>query len=230
MADATFITGEIINKMIEISGLLDEVKASPYRDIVITAPHSGIVTFASLKPGDKLEGPQGQWKEKPGDLIATLERERNPKPICAPEKGELSVVHSELEGQFVESGTPLAIMRHLLTRSEVERIILQKALFLFRAPERAKYYFTPEVDKKIRASDAHSVQVRDGMEILIMSRMKRESPLRYSGPEGVIYAVYFKYNENMDAGAPLIGVCPKDQLAAVQEVIMRVQTEWRARD
>ena len=43
---------------------------------------------------------------------------------------------------------------------------------------------------------------------------------------GVIYAVYFSYNENMDADAPLIGVCPEDQLPVIQDVIMRVQTEW----
>ena len=169
--------------MIDISALLDEIKASPYREIVITAPHTGRVTFAGLKTGDKVLGPQGQWKEKPGTQLATLERERNPKPICTPEKGEISELHSELEGCFVEAGTPLAVLRHMLTREEVQRAILQKALHLFRAPERAKYYFTPEVDKKIRASDAHSVAVRDGMELLIMSRMKREVPLHYTGPE-----------------------------------------------
>lgn len=216
--------------MIDISALLDEIKASPYREIVIAAPHTGQVSFAGLRPGDTVHGPQGQWKEKPGSLVATLTRERNPKPICAPEKGEISEVRDELEGRFVEAGTRLAVLRHMLTREEVQRIILQKALHLFRAPERAKYYFTPEVDKKIRASDAHSVAVREGMDLLIMSRMKREAPLRYSGPEGVIYAVYFTYNENMDAGAPLIGVCPRDQLPAIQDVIMRVQTEWTEKD
>lgn len=212
--------------MINISALLDEIKASPFREIIIRAPHTGRVAFADLKAGDTVTGPQGQWKEKPGTHIATLERERNPKPICAPEKGEVSLVHDELEGQFVEAGTPLAVLRHMLTSDEVQRAILQKALHLFRAPERAKYYFTPEVDKKIRASDAHSVIVREGMELFIMSRMKREVPLSYSGPNGVIYAVYFKYNDNMDVGAPLIGVCPQDQLPAIQDVIMRVQTEW----
>ena len=40
----------------------------------------------------------------------------------------------------------------------------------------------------------------------------------------------FTYNENIDAGAPLIGVCPQDQLPAIQEVIMRVQTEWTEKD
>lgn len=216
--------------MINISSLLDEIKASPYREIVIRTPHTGRVTFAGLTQGDKAVGPQGQWKEKPGTLIATLERERNPKPICAPEKGEVSIVHSNLEGQFVEAGTPLAVLRHMLTKDEVQGIILQKTLHLFRAPERAKYYFTPDVDKKIRAADAQSVAVRDGMELLIMSRMKREVPLNYTGPDGVIYAVYFKINDNMDSGAPLLGVCPKDQLPAIQDVIMRVQTEWTEKE
>ena len=216
--------------MIDISALLDEIKASPYREIVITAPHTGRVTFAGLKTGDKVLGPPGQGQENPAPQLATLERERNPKPICTPEKGEISELHSELEGCFVEAGTPLAVLRHMLTREEVQRAILQKALHLFRAPERAKYYFTPEVDKKIRASDAHSVAVRDGMELLIMSRMKREVPLHYTGPDGVIYAVYFKYSENMDTGAPLIGVCPQDQLPAIQDVIMRVQTEWTEKE
>ncbi len=212
--------------MIDISALLDEIKASPYREIIIRTPHTGRVTFAAVKAGETVMGPQGQWKEKPGTQIATLERERNPKPICAPEKGEISLVHTELEGRFVEAGAPLAVLRHMLTRDEVQRIILQRALYLFRAPERAKYYFTPEADKKIRASDAHSMIVREGMELFIMSRMKREVPLSYTGPDGVIYAVYFKYNDNMDVGAPLIGVCPQDQLPAIQDVIMRVQTEW----
>lgn len=213
--------------MIDISALLEEIKASPFREISIKAPHSGIVRFMQIEPADKVDGLTGQWKEKPGTQIAILERERNPKPICAPEKGEITHVFKEMEGKYVEAGVTLAIMRHFLTRTEVERMILQKALYLFCAPERAKYYFTPEIDKKIRASAAYSVAVRDGMDILIMSRMKREAPLRYTGPEGVIYAVYFTYNENMNAGAPLIGVCPKDQVSAIQEVILRVQTEWR---
>ena len=110
--------------MINISALLDEIKASPYREIVISTPHSGTVTFSGIKQGDKVVGPQGQWKEKPGTLIATLERERNPKAISAHEKGEISLLHSELEGTFVEAGTPLAVVRHMLTRAEVELITL----------------------------------------------------------------------------------------------------------
>ncbi|MDR1776763.1 MAG: biotin attachment protein [Desulfovibrio sp.] len=212
--------------MLNISQLLDEIKASPYREIVVVAPHTGKITFAEIAPGDRVHGPQGQWKELPGDRLATLERERNPKPVCAPENGEISLVHKELNGCFVEAGTPLVVLRHMLTRDEVQRTILQKTLHLFLAPERAKYYFTPEADKKIRSSDAHSVTVRDGMELFIMSRMKREVPLHYTGPDGVIYEVYFKYNENLDAGAPLIGVCPQAHLHVIHDMIIRVQTEW----
>lgn len=216
--------------MIDVPALLEEIKSSPYRDIVIRAPHTGKVTFSGMKAGERVVGPSGQWREKSGTLIAILERERNPKPICAPEKGELTEVFFSLEGTFVEAGTPLALIRHMLTSEEVQALILKRALYLFCAPERAKYYFIPEVDKKIRSSDAHSVSVREGMEIMIMSRMKREVPLHYSGPDGVIYSVYFSYNENVDAGAPLLGICPSDQLPIIQDVIMRVQTEWTEKE
>lgn len=216
--------------MLNISSLLDEIKKAPYREILIASPHTGRVTFADVNVGDEVLGPQGQWKEKPGTRLATLERERNPKPICSPEKGEIRELHRSLDGMFVEAGTHLATVRHMLTRKEVEHIILQKTLHLFRAPERAKYYFTPEVDKKIRASDEHSVPVRDGMELMIMSRMKREVALHYRGPDGVIYAVYFTHNENVNAGAPLIGVCPREQLSEIQDVITRIRTEWTERE
>ena len=46
--------------MINISALLDEIKASPYREIVISTPHTGKVTFAGIKQGDKVVGPQDQ--------------------------------------------------------------------------------------------------------------------------------------------------------------------------
>ena len=41
--------------MINISALLDEIKASPYREIVIRTPHTGVVTFADIKEGDVYE-------------------------------------------------------------------------------------------------------------------------------------------------------------------------------
>jgi hypothetical protein len=64
------------------------------------------------------------------------------------------------------------------------------------------------------------------MELFIMTRMKRETPVYYTGTDGVIYAVYFSHNDTVDAGSPLIGVCPEDQAATIEEMILRVQTEW----
>lgn len=217
--------------MLDISALLEEIKASPFEEKCVRAPHSGVITFPEgLAPGAQVEGPTGNWKEKPGTLLATIERERNAQPIECPEKGEIVSIQKKLHGAFVEAGTELVHFRHFLSREEVLNIILKKALHLFLAPERAKYYFVPAVDIKIKVSGPKAVSVHDGEEIFIMSRMKREAPLRYSGPEGVIYALYFSHNQNVDAGQPLIGVCPPDMVEQIEEVVMRVQTEWKERE
>ena len=216
--------------MLDVSAVLEEIKASPYEEVVVTAPHSGEISFPDdLKPGDAVSGPTGTWKEKKGTLLATITRERNAQPILCPDRGEVVTVHRRLHGTFVQAGTELVRLRHLLSREEVIQQILKKALSLFPAPERAKYYFVPAVDIKIKVSGPRVVTVRDGEELFIMSRMKREAPLRYSGPEGVIYAVYFSHSQNVEAGQPLIGVCPPDLVDQVEEVIMRVQTEWKER-
>ena len=117
--------------MLNVSDLLEQIKQSPYREIEVKAPHTGEIAFAGIKPGDKVHGPRGTWKEKPGTLLATLTRERNPKPIYAPEKGIVGAVHTELEKQFVECSTTLVTLRHHLTREEVENIILRKANELY---------------------------------------------------------------------------------------------------
>ena len=115
-------------------------------------------------------------------------------------------------------------------REEMLRILLKQALNLFVAPERAKYYFVPQIDTKIKVSGCRSVSVYEGMELFIVSRMKREMPLSYPGPDGLIYTVYFEHNENVDAGSPLIGVCPPDQLQQIEEVVLKVQTEWQEQE
>lgn len=212
--------------MLNIKELLDKVKASPYREIVVKAPHTGVVEFTGLSTGDKVFGRGGDYNEKPGTLLGNLTREKNKKPITAPEKGVIAGVRTELEGKFVEAGEPLVTIKHFMTRKEVIELILQEALFLFRAPERAKYYFVPEVDQKLKVSGKRSVKVIEGMELMIVSRMKRETPLVYSGPEGIIYSVYFGRGDNVDEGAPLIGICPEDQLTVIQDVVARIQSEW----
>ncbi|SDB39247.1 hypothetical protein SAMN05660653_01857 [Desulfonatronum thiosulfatophilum] len=216
--------------MLNITEMLDEIKASPFEEVVITASHTGIVEFVMDTPGAKVIGPSGEWKEKPGTLLARLEREKNKKPIHAAQKGVVEHVHVELSGQFVQAGTRLMTLRHFLSKDEVLDRLLRKTLYLFNAPERAKYYFRPDIDIKVKSKGCQSVEVRPDMDLFILSRMKRESQLNYSGPEGIIYAVYFESNQNIDAGSPLIGVCKKDQLTAIQDVVSRVQSEWTEQD
>lgn len=213
--------------MLDVTSLLDEIKASPYEELEIVAPHTGVVTFGSLKEGDKVTAPYGTWKEHPGTLLATINRERNPKPLTATQSGSVASIHTEYEGKFVNAGTPIVTVRHFLSKEEVLKIILKQALHLFTAPERAKYYFVPQLDTKIKVSGCRSVSVYEGMELFIVSRMKRETPLYYTGPDGVIYTVYFEHNQNVDAGSPLIGICPPDQLQQIEEVVLKVQTEWQ---
>ena len=120
--------------MLDVTSLLEEIKASPFEEQEIVAPHTGVVTFGSLKLGDKVIGPNGTWKERPGTLIATITRERNPKPLNAVQKGEVCAIHSELEGTYVQAGTPLATIRHFLSKDEVLRILLKQALNLLWLP------------------------------------------------------------------------------------------------
>jgi biotin carboxyl carrier protein len=211
----------------DIKLLLEELKESPYEEIDITAPHCGTVRFAVTDPGAQVLGAMGTWKEKPGTLLLHIERENNKKPIHALQKGNIKEINADLEGSFVQSGTVLVTIRHMLTREEVLQVILQKALHLFTAPEKAKYYFVPEVDQKIKSKGCQSVRLVPEMELFILSRMKRETALPYSGPEGIIYTVYFQPNENVELGEPLIGVCPGDRLELIQEVVNRVQSEWK---
>ncbi len=216
--------------MLNITELLDEIKASPFEEVVITAPHTGTVEFVVDAPGANVIGPSGTWREKPGTLLARLDREKNKKPIHAALKGVVEHVHTELVGRFVEAGTRLMTIRHFLSKEEVLDRLLLKTLHLFNAPERAKYYFRPDIDIKVKSKGCQSVEVRPDMDLFIVSRMKRESQLNYVGPEGIIYAVYFEANQNVDAGAPLIGVCRKDELSVIQDVVSRVQSEWEEQD
>jgi len=216
--------------MQDVKTILEEIKASPYEEVPILAPHAGTVELKISTPGSPVLAPSGLWKEKPGTLLAVVTRERNPHPIHCFRKGEVQTIHSHLNNTFVEAGTPLLILRHFYTKDEVTQLILKKVLHLFRAPERAKYLFAPEVDKKVKVTGCHSIRVKDGMELFIVSRMKREKALAYQGPEGIIYAVYFSYDQNIDAGQPLISVCPEEQMGVIRDVVNRVQSDWDEHD
>jgi predicted deacylase len=201
----------------DVSTLLEELKDSPYKTVKVTAPHTGVIETVVKETGEAV---------KAGQLLAYIERERNKKPVKAPLKGKIESISRDVEGAFVEEGAELFTIRHYLTKDEAIEVILKEALYLFRAPEQARYYFVPVADKKIKTSGPKSVRVRDGMDLFIMSRMKRERIVPYEGPEGLIYAVYFKHGENVPLNAPLIGVCPEDQMSRIQDVIGRVHGEW----
>ena len=164
--------------MLDVTSLLEEIKASPFEEQEIVAPHTGVVTFGSLKLGDKVIGPNGTWKERPGTLIATITRERNPKPLNAVQKGEVCAIHSELEGTYVQAGTPLATIRHFLSKDEVLRILLKQALNLFVAPERAKYYFVPQIDTSTRSGGNQRENHQDqGVGLPFRLRLRRHGTL-----------------------------------------------------
>lgn len=210
----------------DIKEILRRLHASPFEEIVVRAPHSGIIRFAITESGARVFGPSGTWREKPGTLMARLEREGAVRPVCAPQKGEVIALATDKDGAFVQAGEELARIRHFLTKEEVLDRILREALHLFCAPEKGKYYFTAEVDTKVKAKGSRNVRVEDGMELFILSRMKRETTLRYSGPSGIVYAVYFQGGESVDAGAPLIGVCAESELSTIEDVVARVHSEW----
>ncbi len=60
--------------MLDVTSLLEEIKASPFEEQEIVAPHTGVVTFGSLKLGDKVIGPNGTWKERPGTQPEAAQR------------------------------------------------------------------------------------------------------------------------------------------------------------
>ena len=152
--------------MLDVTSLLEEIKASPFEEQEIVAPHTGVVTFGSLKLGDKVIGPNGTWKERPGTLIATITRERNPKPLNAVQKGEVCAIHSELEGTYVQAGTPLATIRHFLSKDEVLRILLKQALNLFGGSRAGQVLF--------RSPDRHQDQ---GVGLPFRLRLRRHGTL-----------------------------------------------------
>jgi len=212
--------------MRDIAEVLEALKAEPFIEREVCTPHSGVITFADIEQGIRVSGPSGTWKEIPGTHIATITREKNPRKVLANQRGVLQKLYRELDGTFVEAGTSLGVVRHYLTRQEVVSRLLKESLYAFCAPERAKYYFVPDIDTKVKMLGCRTVTIHDGMELFIVSRMKREVPLCYSGPTGIIYDVYFVQFKNVDAGTPLIVVCSSEQQSAVEDVVARVQSEW----
>ncbi len=214
-----------MSKEIDFDEIIGKYKSDPYDYIDVIAIHTGIVTF-KVKEGDEVDSPSGEWNHIPGSLLYEINRERNPKKVTSQINGTISSLNLELEGKFVEAGEQLMTIRHPLKKKEIIENILKEVLFLFPAPEKAKYFFALDIQSRIEKKGARSVSIAPGDEIITMSLMKRDTPIFYEGEPGVIHSVYFKPGVSVEQGSPLIGVCAPDQVPLIQKIITKVKADW----
>ncbi len=210
---------------IDFDEILAKYRSDPYNYIQVRAPHTGVINYRVDK-GQAVDAPSGEWLHIPGTMLFEITRENNRKPLCSPISGIVSELRAELEGCFVEAGEALMTIRYPLKKKDIIENILKEVLYLFRAPERAKYFFALDIQSRIDKKGARSVTIKPGDEILTMSLMKRDTPVHYAGEEGVIHSVYFEPGVSVDQGEALIGVCGADKLPLIQKVITRVKAEW----
>lgn len=207
--------------------IFSRYRSDPYNYVDMCAVHTGIVRFLVEQEGN-VQGVSGEWNHVPGTSLYEITRERNLKMITSKTSGTVSYLDRELDGQFVEAGTKLMTIRHPLKKKEVIEAILQEVLYLFSAPERARYFFSMDIQAKIDQKGIRSIFINPGDEIITMSLMKRDTPVYYNGEPGVLHSVYFNPGDSVDDGVALIGVCPEERVAVVQKIINRVKAEWES--
>ncbi len=210
----------------EINKLLQQLRANPYRYHVVTTPHTGYLRAFLVKEGDKVIGPRGKWLEKPGTKLFVLERERNEKIIRAPLEGEVYKIYQNLLGKFVEAYQPVVEIRHALTQEEIIAEILQRTLHIVRAPEKARYFLTPQLAQRLEKKGLGQVLIHPGEEMLIMSFMKRETPVIHQGKPMVVFRIFFSRQHMVEQGAPLLGLCLPEEVPYIEKLISRVREEW----
>jgi len=210
---------------IHFDKIINRYRSDPFHYVDIFAVHAGRVGFL-VDDGAEVEGVSGEWKHVPGTRLYEITRERNAKVVSAQTNGTVSSLRKELDGEFVEAGEKLMTIRHPLKKKEIIESILQEVLFIFPAPERARYYFSMDIQSRIDQKGARSVFIQPGDEIITMSLMKRDTPVYYTGEAGIIHSVYFKPGDSVNLGTPLIGVCPQNKLPLIQKIITRVKAEW----
>lgn len=210
---------------IHFDEIISRYRSDPYDYVDMHAIHTGNVRFL-VEEDSEVKGVSGEWKHIPGTPLYEINRERNPKIVTSKTNGAVASIRRELDGKFVEAGEKLLTIRHPLKKKEIIEAILQEVLYLFEAPERARYYFAMDIQSRIDQKGARSVFIQPGDEIITMSLMKRDTPVFYTGEPGIIHSVYFKPGDSVNQGVPLIGVCAEDKLPLVQKVITRVKAEW----
>ncbi|MDH5297567.1 MAG: hypothetical protein OEV91_00925 [Desulfobulbaceae bacterium] len=210
---------------IDFEEILTGYRSDPYSYVDVHSIHTGRIRF-KVRENDAVEGVSGQWHHVPGTLLYILERERNAKSVHSSTNGIVSSVRTDLEGHFVEAGEKIMVIRHPLKKREIIDSILRKVLFQFKAPERAKYFFSMELQARIEKYGQRGVSIRPGDEILTMSLMKRDIPVYYAGEPGIIHSVYFQPGVTAELNEPLIGICAEEKLPYIQKIITRVKAEW----
>jgi hypothetical protein len=210
---------------INFDEIINKYRSDPYDYLDVVTPHTGRVSF-KVQEEETVEGPSGKWNHHPGTLLYILTREKNPKPMNSHINGVVTCLRQELEGEFVEAGEKLMTIKHPLKKREIIEGILQNVLYLFPAPEKAKYFFSLDIQARIEKQGEKAVFIKPGEEIIIMSLMKRDTPIYYTGEEGIIHSVYFKPGVSVNQGEPLIGVCHREKLPLIQKIITHVKAEW----
>jgi hypothetical protein len=210
---------------IDYDAILSDYRSDPYDYVDVYSPHTGKVNFA-VEKNAAVDGPSGKWHHIPGSLLYKITRERNPKEIHSHTNGVVSFIRSELEGDFVEAGEKLLTIKHPLRKREIIEGILQKVLYLFRAPEKAKYFFALDIQTRLEKHGDRGVSIETGEEIITMSLMKRDTPVYYDGAPGIIQSIYLRPGATVEQGEPLIGVCAPEQLPLIQQIITHVKAEW----
>jgi biotin carboxyl carrier protein len=210
---------------INFEEIINKYRADPYDYEDVLTPHTGKVKL-TVNEGDAVDGPSGKWNHHPGTLLYILNRENNPKLMHSHTNGVVTSLREELEGHFVEAGEKLMTIKHPLKKREIIEAILQNVLYLFRAPEKAKYFFSLDILARIEKQGEKAVYIQPGEEIITMSLMKRDTPIYYTGEAGIIHSVYFKPGVSVSQGKPLIGVCAREKLPLIQKIITHVKAEW----
>lgn len=210
---------------INLEELLNSYRSHPFEDHEIETPHCGVINL-EVQESDEVKGPGGQWMHKPGSLLFTLERERNNKKVSAPCSGHVADIKKELNSSFVEAGERVLTIRHRLNKEEVIDRILREVLAIFSAPQTARYMLIPDLAARLDKKGESGIILETGDEILIMSLMKRDTIINYTGDSSMIYRVYFQQGDLVEQGMPLLGLCQPDKIEYVNKVISRIKTEW----
>lgn len=210
---------------IDFDELLSKYKSDPYDYVDVCAVHTGKITFKVME-GQQVDAASGEWLQVPGTSLYEINRERNPKKIVAQTNGTVTGIITELDGRFVEAGEKLMTIKHPLKKKEIIENIFREVLYLFYAPETAKYFFSMDIQSRIDKKGARSITIDQGEEIITMSLMKRDTPVYYNGERGVIHSIYFKPGISVKQGEPLIGVCALEKLPLMQKILTRVKADW----